>query len=1188
MVKKYMRKTVFLIVFTIALSILFVVNSSASWASENPTHYIINSTNYYAICSKQNGLCSFYNYSGTELLSNVGDVYIGGWIQSYRPDFSRTTREAKYDDNITYKHDLNVSYHNLAVSENTAILSFSQNNSYIRVNTTYTFYNDSSKITGNVKIIYLSDMNITNEIIKLDLPVSFEKTIVDPFEPAQLIGDTQWDSMDSTSGWGIVGNGSITLNTDSNYIKEGSGSIKFVAVDDKDGISEYIRIYKTTAQQDFSDKNWISFWIYPTKNVRLSIRIRGYNATGSEVTLRSKWLPSGATSYYPANKWSLVQWKFRDICQSGLYCLSEADANYFKNITGIWIEIFDNGTQKWFEPPNVTIYIDDIRYSREIRYGLAEDNYGKGGWWAGSGYWYLDYETKYSGNSSLRWENANLTDDTGPSLFLIKPGYSNITHITIPTNLSDYDYLTFKIKTNAPKVRPRGFFVSDAGSSSYDVYIPSNGWVIAGVLINKSMINEQNVTEYRLTTVNATPSGNYENATVWIDDIELIKDKRNLYIFDTSTFKWSTDGKGIEFSPMIAKINDSNVIYIYGNYLGASGIELMEKNYEGGLDLYLYSADRHIYVSFINRSKDDINPNLATYKETLRKQGDISEGTFVIKIESSEPSVEVVKSRWPRLYKAAWTMSDDDLYGKEITRAVYYGTSNVSSPNYGKKGIIGHNLRITKNLWTNGTCIPYYSIYTICSLQGDPQLKSLIDDMYNNHGIEISLHTPSFTSDDRTLISQALQIVRDWYNTIMWVDHSMSDNYETIAYWGAFPENSTYYSFDLIKDNNIKYAWVGMLPVRYNFNLFHSTISVEYGAPLHKIYTVDNESKVYFFVRGGSDCENYNEFMDTSNPSKGCANTTRIENELIKTNGLQIIYTHLTVGSTDESRFYKNETADFSLLTIKEDFDNFLAWIEQKQNEGILWVATVSEILDWLLYLENVSITDQNGSIITIKNNNQVSIRGVTLKANKNISSVILSNGLYNIYVNNEYFLLPKLNPGETITLTINTGGGYDTSIPRVYSVDPHLDIETAVYDKSTKKVAVTVLNNTNYDIYNKSIALIYNQTKNFIIKDNGIVIGKISNGNVVDYDNNYKISYNSITGLLNITIPHMSTHTIEIEEYQKKSGGGGVGISPSYLCNKTYEFILGHLVKGKLEYNDNDVELLKNQIFSETGKKAI
>ncbi len=297
-----MKKYWFIVCFIFLFCISFIQGSEAAWTSENSTHYIINSTNYYAICSKQTGLCNFYNYSGTTLLSNVGDVHIGGWIQSYRPDFSRTTRETKYDDNITYKHDLGVSYHNLAVNGNTAILSFSQNNSYIRVNTTYTFYNDSSKSTINVKIIYLNDMNITNEIIKLDLPTVFEKTIIDPFEPAQLINDTQWDSMDSTSGWSFGGNGSISLNTNLQYVKEGSGSIKLVVRDDNDGNVDITQMVKPTGGINLSNVSWLSFWIYPDKKVKLELNIKGENSTGDIVRLRTLY-----TNYFPANKWSLVK-----------------------------------------------------------------------------------------------------------------------------------------------------------------------------------------------------------------------------------------------------------------------------------------------------------------------------------------------------------------------------------------------------------------------------------------------------------------------------------------------------------------------------------------------------------------------------------------------------------------------------------------------------------------------------------------------------------------------------------------------------------------------------------------------------------------------------------------------------------------------------------------------------------------
>jgi len=137
-------------------------------------------------------------------------------------------------------------------------------------------------------------------------------------------------------------------------------------------------------------------------------------------------------------------------------------------------------------------------------------------------------------------------------------------------------------------------------------------------------------------------------------------------------------------------------------------------------------------------------------------------------------------------------------------------------------------------------------------------------------------------------------------------------------------------------------------------------------------------------------------------------------------------------------------------------------------------------------------------------------------------------------------------------------------------------------YDDNTKKFRFVAYDEKGV---NKSITIVYNVIPNFLVRDNGQVIAIIVNGVVTFSNSDYKISYDYSSGELNITIPTMSEHIIEIEKYVAKSGGGGVGISPGYLCNKTYEFILGHLVKGKLEYNDNDVELLKNQIFSETGK---
>lgn len=237
---------------------------------------------------------------------------------------------------------------------------------------------------------------------------------------------------------------------------------------------------------------------------------------------------------------------------------------------------------------------------------------------------------------------------------------------------------------------------------------------------------------------------------------------------------------------------------------------------------------------------------------------------------------------------------------------------------------------------------------------------------------------------------------------------------------------------DLLKKYDFKYLWqIDNSMVTLNtINIF--TNDFRNNCPLpHRNRLIDAEAGNPIYLFGRSSGNGYTEFIDLA------GDTNDIQN-MINENGVTIVYTHAHIG------YYDTVGDDY---VLKDGADGVFAWLEQKQDNGTLWIDTASNILDWMLDNENVVITAQSGNSFTVKNNNSNTISGITLKdLNNNIQYAKIGDD-YQIYVDGSYVVLPKFTAGEIKSINITTGS-YNTSLPRLTSVTVHLDVLKAEYEQ--------------------------------------------------------------------------------------------------------------------------------------------
>ena len=1000
----------------------FPVNAyPQGWINDTQNTILIDNTYYTAQCNKSTGICDFFDKQGNQLFTNAGDMYVGLWDGIRALNYMQEDWVSSDDDWIN-KSDYSVSSYDLSTSESTATLVFHQGSSEITFDTTYTFDQNDAKVAVNGKINYLTTKNVLNEVIKTGVANDFMETPIDQFDLPTLVNDIQQDGMDTITGWSFSGNpalAAIATNTDPSYIKEGSGSVKLTLYDNGNTINDAVGIYKNfTTPKDYSNKHWLSLWFYPKNQMRFQIILYSGSGWSNWRSITTKWYPADET-------WKALQWDFSK------YWSSQAGSFDPSAITKIQIYLYDNNS--YFIGSPAMVYFDDIRFSENISGGEFYANTYVGGWGCSSGTWYVDSSAHAQGSGSLKWTNVNLDSSDRVCYQNTTQKYVNA-NPNLPTDISGGDALVFDAYSTCGCDVGMSIIDASIGDTISNYHIPANKWSTVQWLFKDQYlgigghVNPANIYEFDLR---AHKKQGATDCTVRFDNFRLVRFNESNVLFDSESYQYNKSGRAVKYSPQMFKTGNNT--YIYGSDFGALNIEKMNKNPgTKTLDAYIYNADMHSFNSLVNRYNIVGSTNVF-YKEVIRNNGESSEGTIVYDFQASQPR-EVIKSRWPRNFKAAYTICDDDFYLNQ-SRAFYYGTSVITSPDYGHKGIVGHNLRTTKNLWGTDA---YWN---------DPITLSFYDAMFND-GIEIALHTPGIYDDTRAVADIVFGRVTQRYGTRHWVDHSAPQNPEDFVNKGAFrivngaanDTDSGYYMLDLLTNYNFKYLWV-----INNGSIDNTTINSFYhnftkGSLLpHRSRILDAEGgSLYQYGRTTGD--SYSEFVSVA------GNPVLIQ-KLIDEHGLAIVYTHDHIG-------YDNQSGgDY---TLKNPVDNVFAFLEDRQDEGTLWVEKVSTILDWMLNSENVVITNRAGDFITVKNNNNSTVSGVTLRDLDNTISAAKIGTEYQIYVDGSYVVLPKLNALEEKTIEL-VPGSYQSGLPRVTGVPAHVNVDAATYNEQTDKISLAL-----------------------------------------------------------------------------------------------------------------------------------
>ena len=208
----------------------------------------------------------------------------------------------------------------------------------------------------------------------------------------------------------------------------------------------------------------------------------------------------------------------------------------------------------------------------------------------------------------------------------------------------------------------------------------------------------------------------------------------------------------------------------------------------------------------------------------------------------SGAAVPLFKARYPDGRQAALVITDHaDQTAAATLRALAGGTSNMASSQWGKGGLLGAKLPITKALWassgepapppllknevtpigghgagrTSRTLLTFRNRYgrpQVDSTGGgrpqldDPDVVELADRMTAT-GWEISPHSATPLRDDRDRTTSALEMFQRFHSRT-WIDHQPYTNCEALVNQGY--QNGPFGIVDLLHKFGYSYAWSGM------------------------------------------------------------------------------------------------------------------------------------------------------------------------------------------------------------------------------------------------------------------------------------------------------------------------------------------------------------------------------------------
>jgi hypothetical protein len=158
-----------------------------------------------------------------------------------------------------------------------------------------------------------------------------------------------------------------------------------------------------------------------------------------------------------------------------------------------------------------------------------------------------------------------------------------------------------------------------------------------------------------------------------------------------------------------------------------------------------------------------------------------------------------LKERYPFGFRSALVFVDHcDFDSAKKVEAVFYGTSNPESKDYGRKGIVGSGLTATKSIFVDATGTENLGL-------GNKEYEAIVKKLFRD-GVEIVPHSlrpkTSLLKNDKRLVHD-LKIMQQ-FNSQTWVDHGYA--LHNLSRFG-WDEQNPNYILDKLTKRGYRFFW---------------------------------------------------------------------------------------------------------------------------------------------------------------------------------------------------------------------------------------------------------------------------------------------------------------------------------------------------------------------------------------------
>ncbi len=346
---------------------------------------------------------------------------------------------------------------------------------------------------------------------------------------------------------------------------------------------------------------------------------------------------------------------------------------------------------------------------------------------------------------------------------------------------------------------------------------------------------------------------------------------------------------------------------------------------------------------------------------TSRAAGDEVTARATLLLLGADGFTPLVVERWAAGAQAAVVLTDHaDATDTGALRAVLYGTSDQKAADYGKKGILGRKLKLTRTFFARkgkGT------------LEDDAEARALADELVAA-GSEVGSHSISPAKDRRASVEKKLPVFAAWYSTT-WIDHQPDTNCEALSNQG-WEDSGAWGIRDLLVHQGYRWIWAATDVDTKNqvVNLFAPGRPAEAATP---IFPLPADPRLWVFRSVW--------FYAPAGELAAALDDTALD-QLEAERGLFVAHTYLSPTERTTSK----KLAKRSLVKIKKgvavldpSFDAALARLEARVTAGTTASLTWRKAGDRLRALADVHVRYRGDGSAVVENDGSMDLEGLTV-----------------------------------------------------------------------------------------------------------------------------------------------------------------------------------------------------------------